>query len=109
MQEAKSYSSKEVTIVLVGNKADLQAERVVTVDEAQEFARQHAMICMETSAKSGMNVNWAFASAAEAVLGKIENGVYDLTNENCGIKLGSAEKQGYSLKGREEPEWQCKC
>lgn len=35
ISEAQSYANKNVTIVLVGNKVDLSAHRVITTEEAQ--------------------------------------------------------------------------
>ncbi|KAG9403701.1 hypothetical protein AC1031_005187 [Aphanomyces cochlioides] len=47
--------------VLVGNKADADAsKRAVTSAEAQSFANAHHMMYVETSAKTGANVERAF-------------------------------------------------
>ncbi|CAG8778170.1 3158_t:CDS:2, partial [Acaulospora colombiana] len=42
--------------VLVGNKVDLLDQRAVETSVAQEFAEEHGMIYMETSAKVSINV-----------------------------------------------------
>lgn len=43
-------------MVLVGNKCDLEEERVVGKDQGGNLARQFNCVFMETSAKSKINV-----------------------------------------------------
>ncbi|EEY60624.1 Rab11 family GTPase, putative [Phytophthora infestans T30-4] len=53
---------------LVGNKCDLPAdERAVTAEEARQFAAEHHMAYIETSAKTGQNVNEAFHDIISAI------------------------------------------
>lgn len=47
----------EVPLVLVGNKCDLDAERVVGREQGQNLARSWNCAFMETSAKAKINVN----------------------------------------------------
>ena len=56
LEEIKSKSPESVVVVLVGNKGDLAANRVVTEEEARAFVQDNAMIYIETSAKDGLNV-----------------------------------------------------
>lgn len=54
--------------VLVGNKCDIPApKRVVTTEEAQQFAASHHMSYIETSAKTGMKVEEAFHLLISAI------------------------------------------
>lgn len=54
--------------VLVGNKCDMTApQRVVTSEEAQAYAAEHHMSYIETSAKTGMNVEDAFHGLISAI------------------------------------------
>jgi small GTP-binding protein len=69
-------------VMLVGNKADLAHRRVVTVAEAESFAKHHHIQYMETSAKMGANIREAFVKVTAAILGKkpgaaIDAGVRD--------------------------------
>lgn len=50
----------EVPIILVGNKCDLEDERVVGKDQGQNLARQFGSAYLETSAKAKINVNEVF-------------------------------------------------
>jgi small GTP-binding protein len=54
--------------VLVGNKADITApQRVVSTEEAQQYAAAHHMSYIETSAKTGLNVQEAFHGLISAI------------------------------------------
>lgn len=50
----------EFPMLMVGNKADLEHQRVVTLDEAQALSRQLKVPYIECSAKARMNVDQAF-------------------------------------------------
>jgi len=54
--------------------------------EARGFAEAHGLEYIETSAKSGLNAERCFADMAARVLRNVHAGVYDLSNESCGIK-----------------------
>lgn len=50
----------EFPMLMVGNKADLEHQRLVSTDEAQNLARHIKIPCIECSAKLRMNVDQAF-------------------------------------------------
>jgi len=50
----------DVPMILVGNKCDLEDERVVGKDQGQNLARQFNSAFLETSAKAKINVNEIF-------------------------------------------------
>jgi|EP00161_Ancyromonas_sigmoides_P024212 Ras-related protein Rab-2A len=86
-----------MTILLVGNKSDLEHKRAVTKEEGEQFARAHGLIFLETSAKTAVNVEEAFVRTAHQIHDKIVDGVFDITNESYGIKVGMAGAQGGGL------------
>jgi Ras-related protein Rab-2A len=45
-----------MTIMLIGNKCDLDARRQVSNEEGERFAKENGLIFMETSAKTAFNV-----------------------------------------------------
>jgi GTPase SAR1 family protein len=47
-------------MVVVGNKCDLQDQRVITTDQGQDLARKFNCAFMEASAKSRINVDAIF-------------------------------------------------
>ena len=65
-----------------------QQRRAVTTEEGEAFAAERGLLFMETSAKTAHNVEEAFTSTAHAIHDKIQQGVLDVTNEVCGIKVG---------------------
>lgn len=62
--------------------------RQVPTAEAQDFANQHKMAYVETSAKTGEGVDRVFEEMAGRILLKINKKLIDYTQEIYGIKLG---------------------
>ena len=59
VEEKKRYNSN-VPLVLIGNKIDLENERVVSKEEGEKLAEKYNIEFFECSAKKGINVNEAF-------------------------------------------------
>ena len=51
------HASSDVERLLVGNKCDLEKKRAVESERGEELARSHGIPFMETSAKTGHNIN----------------------------------------------------
>jgi Ras-related protein Rab-2A len=81
-----------MTIMLIGNKTDMENRRAVQTEEGEQFARENGLFFIETSAKTAQNVEEAFISTARHIHEKIEKGVFDPTNETFGIKIGGDEQ-----------------
>ncbi|KAK7174229.1 hypothetical protein R3I93_001433 [Phoxinus phoxinus] len=64
LTEIYEYAQKDVVIMLLGNKSDMAAERVITHEEGEKLAKQYGVPFMETSAKTGVNVELAFQAIA---------------------------------------------
>jgi len=54
-------------MILVGNKSDLESERTVSTAEAKQFAREHDLEYIETSAKQRLNVDVAFHEVVRVI------------------------------------------
>ena len=87
IQECKLQTPKTVTMVLVGNKCDLECK--VDRNKAKEIAEENGMLYFETSAKTGKGVDELFKKSAAKIKDNIENNYYDLSNETCGVKIGN--------------------
>lgn len=57
--EIKEVSTK-ISLILVGNKIDLEDQRVVSLEQGEEIAKKLNLSYIETSAKTGENINDAF-------------------------------------------------
>ena len=71
--------------VLVGNKIDLEDEREVTFEEGKNLAEQYGFNYIETSAKSGKNINELFIGLAENIYKKFKD-EFPQPNQNIVIK-----------------------
>jgi len=88
LEDARRHAGDALVIMLVGNKGDLDRRRAVTTEEGQQFARDHDLIFLETSAKTSDNVEDAFVKTAQLIYEKVQSGALDIANESSGIKLG---------------------
>lgn len=88
LEDARQHANPNMTIMLIGNKSDLTHRRAVTTEEGEAFAKEHGLIFLETSARTAHNVEDAFINTAREVYRKISDGVFDVSNESYGIKVG---------------------
>lgn len=57
----------KLTIVLVGNKTDLESDWKISFEQGRKLANENGMFFVESSAKDGNNVNKIFNESAEKV------------------------------------------
>jgi len=88
IDDCTKQTPKSILLLLIGNKNDLNNKREVQYEEGAEFARKKNMIFLETSAKTGENVNDIFDLSVKQIDKNIMENKYDLNNENCGIRKG---------------------
>ncbi|KAJ5069766.1 ras-related protein rabd2a-like [Anaeramoeba ignava] len=67
MGEIQKHGDKDAVKLIIGNKADLEDKRVVDYETAKNFADQHNISFLETSAKNSYNVEKAFDKLAEDI------------------------------------------
>jgi Ras-related protein Rab-11A len=60
LNEIRDHAEKNIVILMVGNKTDLKHKRDVKKEEAAEYANQHRMAYIETSALDSTNVDVAY-------------------------------------------------
>mmetsp|Transcript_68065 Transcript_68065/g.191867 ORF Transcript_68065/g.191867 Transcript_68065/m.191867 type:complete len:217 (-) Transcript_68065:104-754(-) len=81
----------DALIALAGNKSDLGAERVVQHETAREYADAENILYMDTSAKSGSNVNEFFHEIAVQLPKKPKE---DSDKKGFRFAAGSPDEQG---------------
>ena len=109
IDEVKSQTPKEILLVLVGNKIDLENERVVSFDEGKKLSEDNDMLFFETSAKNGNGINDVFLNSCREIYQNIEKGFYDLNNEACGIKKGENDNGNINLGNDDNDNKKKKC
>ena len=88
LKDLRSNSSPDIKIFLIGNKADLENERVVKKEVAESFKNDFDLnLFRETSAKTGFNAKEIFTEAALL-----------LYNDYCKYKNMKTLKIGTALK-----------
>ncbi len=104
LNDLRQIAEPDIVVVLVGNKLDevttggdngegreareaREARREVQAAEARAWAARNGVLAyVETSAKSGENVEAAFAGVAERIFENINAGRYDLNDRRSGVK-----------------------
>lgn len=87
LMDARQHAQPNMVIILIGNKSDLD-RREVTYEEGAWFARQNGLFFLETSAKTGQNVDAAFLDTARSIYENLQAGMYDLSSDAHGITVG---------------------
>uniref|UniRef100_A0A8C4Y2L8 small monomeric GTPase n=1 Tax=Gopherus evgoodei TaxID=1825980 RepID=A0A8C4Y2L8_9SAUR len=65
LTEIHEYAQQDVVLMLLGNKVDSTQDRVVKREDGEKLAKEYGVPFMETSAKSGLNVDLAFTAIAK--------------------------------------------
>ncbi|KAI0449807.1 P-loop containing nucleoside triphosphate hydrolase protein [Xylaria acuta] len=128
LNDLRAIAEPDIVVILVGNKLDCvrsdtagdsgasdnSDKREVTFAEAQEWAQKNGVLqYVETSAKSGENVEAAFMRVAERIFENINAGKYDLNDRRSGVKgpgPGTAATRGVKLtanNGKGSSAWGC--
>jgi len=72
LHEIDRYACENVNKLLVGNKSDLTAKRVVSTEQGKEFADSLGIEFLETSAKTAQNVEQAFLTMASQIKARMK-------------------------------------
>eukprot|EP00026_Physarum_polycephalum_P006404 Phypoly_transcript_06446.p1 GENE.Phypoly_transcript_06446~~Phypoly_transcript_06446.p1 ORF type:complete len:578 (+),score=51.82 Phypoly_transcript_06446:59-1735(+) len=67
LYDASIYMTPPCPMILVANKCDLIGEWQVTSHEGMELAKRHGMTYVETSAKTGRNLDFVFSDLASII------------------------------------------
>ncbi|XP_076627368.1 ras-related protein Rab-37 isoform X2 [Colletes latitarsis] len=73
LSEIREHANEDVVIMLLGNKSDCGPERIVKKEEGERLAQEYKVPFMETSAKTGLNVELAFLAVARELMARKSN------------------------------------
>lgn len=99
IEETRYNGNPDMSIMLVGNKIDMDGRRVVSTEEGQKFAEQNGLLFVETSAKNALNVEDAFVLTARHIHDKIVSGAMSPTFDTHGVKVGPMVNVKTETKG----------
>jgi small GTP-binding protein len=99
-QNLSSDSNNILPIVLIGNKSDLEEERVVSTEDGEELAQKLKIEnhFFETSCQSGKNVHEAINDLVQQIYDKFGNN----ENQSFEIKHDNNKKDKKDKKGKKE-------
>jgi len=92
IEDCQSYASKNIHLILVGNKIDLKEQRKVNKEDAKSLSEEYGMDFFETSAKSGENIDELFLSICKNISRKIDEGKYDFKDPSFGVSIANYEE-----------------
>ena len=67
LTEVKKHAGANVVKLIVGNKCDLEQERIVSTQEGKDFADSLGVSFLETSAKQRTNIDEAFMTLTKQI------------------------------------------
>lgn len=70
IEQIKENGAKEVDIILVANKADLEQDRKVTRQMGEQLASKFSILFAEVSAKANQRVDTIFEQLTRSILAK---------------------------------------
>eukprot|EP00163_Fabomonas_tropica_P022416 TRINITY_DN3908_c1_g1_i2.p1 TRINITY_DN3908_c1_g1~~TRINITY_DN3908_c1_g1_i2.p1 ORF type:complete len:209 (-),score=33.60 TRINITY_DN3908_c1_g1_i2:213-839(-) len=104
ISEIRKHSVEDIVIGLVGNKVDLEDQRVVSTEEGEKYAEDNNLTFVETSAATGANVSEAFeytVKEAVSVMSKRPTDELETKKQEQTVKLdnrntesGASKKKG---------------
>ncbi|MBA0618412.1 hypothetical protein Godav_027768, partial [Gossypium davidsonii] len=83
LEELRGHADKNIVIILLGNKSDLENQREVPTEDAKEFAQKEGLFFLETSALEATNVETAFMTVLTEIF-NIVNKKNLVADENQG-------------------------
>ena len=90
MNDIKDECSRDIPIILVGNKSDLVDKRVIDKERAMEYAKNENLEYIETSSKTGENINKALSLIIEKIYQRADsNSNFSFTLDDGTVKKKS--------------------
>jgi len=90
VNELRNNGGKDVIIILIGNKCDLEDNREVSKEIGMEKAKDLGCAFFETSARMAINVEDAFKSMSNEIFKQMKS-QFDEKDESDNVVIGSAQ------------------
>ncbi|KAH0800346.1 Ras family protein [Histomonas meleagridis] len=104
LRDARLEADPHCSVILVGNKCDLAAERVVSKEEAEDFARTHELSYVETSAADNICIEEVFMRTGSDLLRKVASGEI-----NAGTATPSGGAPTVNIRRNQPETSKCSC
>ena len=100
----RSAADKNLNIIIIGNKSDLEDQRQVETEQGEEKAQNNEAAFMETSAYSGDNIDKAFDNMITDVYNKCKSEML----ANVEIDIGKSKDINLN-QNKEDKKWKNCC
>lgn len=94
LTQIKTYSWGNAQVILVGNKCDMEDERVISFERGKQLAEQLGVQFFETSAKENVNVKAVFEQLVDIICDKMSE---SLDNDPTLMAGGAGPAKGQRL------------
>uniref|UniRef100_A0A8D0H0W0 small monomeric GTPase n=1 Tax=Sphenodon punctatus TaxID=8508 RepID=A0A8D0H0W0_SPHPU len=84
--QIKTYSWDNAQVILVGNKCDMDEERVVPLEKGKSLADQLGFDYFEVSAKENINVRQVFERLVDIICEKMSESIVSEPSRNSAVK-----------------------
>ena len=103
INDLRAAADKNLTIIIIGNKCDLEDQRQVNKEQGEEKAKNSEVAFMETSALSGENLDKAFEKMINEVYKKCHEEMMadvdvDIIGKSEDINLGKTQPKAPAKK-----------
>ena len=82
VSDISAAADKRITLILIGNKSDLEDQRQVTKEQGEDKAKELGLAFLETSAFSGDNLEKGFQLMINEVYKKCQDDIEGETEDN---------------------------
>ncbi|CAM8984724.1 unnamed protein product [Rhodiola kirilowii] len=86
LEELRAHADRNIVIILIGNKCDLESQRAVPTEDAKEFAHKEGLFFLETSALEATNVETAFTTILTEIFNIVNKNKVTADQEGPGNK-----------------------
>ncbi|VFR02367.1 unnamed protein product [Cuscuta campestris] len=90
LEELRDHADKNLVVILVGNKTDLESDREVSTEAAKEYAEKENLFFIETSALDSTNVETAFLDLLTEIYRVVSKNSLVTNEEDTGESAGSS-------------------